>query len=164
MITIPSLGPLSVSEDIEEWLISEPIAVPYFDGLGMTFTLDGFTEESEDEEEIEIDPEVEKAIEKAVRAFLSLGAKDREAAGESVFQYFRKIVDALGEDQVDVEIASAEEVWEYVEPIEIFVTPGYDDDNAICIVIMAECDWDPEHGLQLVYRNGNEFVGVGEQD
>jgi len=164
MITVPSVGPLSASEEIEEWLISKPIAVPYFDGLEMTFILDGFADESADEEEIGIDPEVEKAIEQAVRAFLSLGANDRKVAGESVFQYFRKTLDALGEDQVAVAIDSADEVWEYVEPTEIFVIPGDEGENAIYIMIAAECDWDPEHGLQLVYRGGNELVRVGAQD
>ncbi len=32
------------------------------------------------------------------------------------------------------------------------------------VQIAADCDWEPEHGLQLVYRGGNELVRVSEQD
>lgn len=30
--------------------------------------------------------------------------------------------------------------------------------------IAAECDWEPEHGLLIVYRNGNELSRVSDQD
>ncbi len=37
-------------------------------------------------------------------------------------------------------------------------------DNLIYIQIAAECDWEEEHGLQIIYKNGNQLSRVSEQD
>lgn len=35
---------------------------------------------------------------------------------------------------------------------------------AVYVQIAAECDWEPEHGLQIIYRRGVEFCRVSDQD
>jgi len=32
------------------------------------------------------------------------------------------------------------------------------------VQITAECEWEPEHGLQIVYRDGSELKRVSQQD
>ncbi len=32
------------------------------------------------------------------------------------------------------------------------------------ILVVCDCDWDDEHGLQLLYRDGGDLIQVGEQD
>ncbi len=56
------------------------------------------------------------------------------------------------------------EVWEYVHPSEIFVRRRSRREKGVYVQITAECDWEPEHGLQIIYRRGKELSRVSDQD
>ncbi len=150
-MNIPRLGPLHSDEDDPEWLISEPISIPYFDGLFLTFTLDSIEEEDEAD-----------AL-SAVEAFLALDSAARRAAGPYVFQNYRLMAEAVGADAVGCHIATPDDVWSHVHPNEIFVRRR-SRDQIIYVNLTAECDWEPEHGLQIIYRRGNQLSRVSEQD
>ena len=149
---IPQLGPLHPHSQIPEWLVSAPVSVPYFDGQQLKFTADGLTEADTED------------VQKAVEAFLALGADARLAASTFVFQNYRRMVNAVGEGDVGFHIAAPEGVWAHVHPSEIFISRRHHHDHLIYILIAAECDWEPEHGLQIVYRRGNELSRVSDQD
>jgi hypothetical protein len=134
-----------------EDLLSEPVRVPYFDGRQVKFWLADLTEADEQD------------AANAVGAFLALGTTARLTAGAFVFQNYQKIVEAIGEDQMWCHIGSPEAIWEHVQPNYIRVVRRPRLDKLIYIVIDAECDWDPEHGLQIVYRRGSELVRVSDQ-
>jgi hypothetical protein len=78
-MNIPAIGPLRPHPKIPEWLVSEPVSVPYFDGRTFAFTIDGL--ESADEDEAK----------EAIEAFLALGAQDRAAAAPYVFTNYRYV-------------------------------------------------------------------------
>jgi hypothetical protein len=151
-VNISELGPLHRDSGIPAWLISEPVSVPYFDGKQLTFTLDGLTETDADD------------VQSAVAAFLALDSGARLAASQYVFQNYRRMADAVGDDEVECHVATAEDVWTHVHPSEIFVSRRHRRDRLIYIQITAECDWEREHGLQIVYRRGNELSRVSDQD
>ncbi|MEQ1854489.1 MAG: hypothetical protein ABMA01_23200 [Chthoniobacteraceae bacterium] len=151
-MNIPQLGPLHPDSRIPEWLVSEPVSVPYFDGQQLTFTLDGMTEADAGD------------VQSAVEAFLALGSDARLAASQFVFQNYRRMVDAVGDDDIGFRVAGAEGIWAHVHPSEIFVSRRPRRDHLIYIQITAECDWEREHGLQIVYRRGNELSRVSDQD
>jgi Domain of unknown function (DUF6985) len=69
------------------------------------------------------------------------------------------------EDDEYISIASPSDVWTHVqlgkEPI---VSRRASGDKAIYVSIECNCEWEPEHGLQLVFRNGNQLVKVGPYD
>ena len=151
-VNIPALGPLTPDSKIPAWLVSAPISVPFFDGQRLTFTLDGL-EESDTSDVIV-----------AIRAFLALGAETRTAATPYIFANYRRIAELVSADDLGCEIASPQEVWAHIQPSEIFVSRRHRRDQAIYVQITAECDWEPEHGLQIVFRRGHELVRVSEQD
>ncbi len=151
-MNIPELGPLHPDSTIPEWLVSAPISVPYFDGRPLTFTLDGLTEADTED------------VQKAVQAFLALGSDARLAASPYVFQNYRRMVDAVGEGELECQVATPEAVWAHVHPSEIYVSRRDRRDKLIYIQITAECDWEQEHGLQIVYRQGNVLSRVSDQD
>ncbi len=103
-------------------------------------------------------------MQNAVSAFLALGSDVRLAASPYVFQNYRRMVDAVGEGEVECKVATPEAVWAYVHPSEIFVSRRHRRDKFIYIQISAECDWEQEHGLQIVYRQGNVLSRVSDQD
>jgi Domain of unknown function (DUF6985) len=151
-MNIPQLGPLHPDSRIPEWLVSEPVSVPYFDGRQLTFTLDGLAEADEQD------------VQSAVSAFLALDSAARLEASPYVFRNYQRMVDAVGEDQVECRVASPEAIWAHVHPSEIFVSRRPRRDQLIYIQITAECDWEHEHGLQIVYRRGCELSRVSDQD
>ena len=57
-----------------------------------------------------------------------------------------------------------EEVWAHLQPTAIHVSRRHRRDQRVYVQITAECDWEPEHGLQIVYCEGNRLVRVSDQD
>jgi len=151
-MNIPALGELKTHEDIEEWLISAPVPVAYFDGRPMTFTLDGLEESDE----------ADAAA--AVAAFLKLSEMERLSASASVYQNYLNMAAVVDADELGCAISSEKDVWSYVSPDEIFVKRDHYGDKSIYVRITAECEWEPEHGLQIVYRHGSELSRVSSQD
>lgn len=151
-MNISALGPLKPHPDVPEWLISAAIAVPYFDDLKLTFTLDSLEEAD--------------ALEAgaAIEAFLRLGRKDRLEASPYVFANYRHVATAISSEDLACQISSADEVWSHVHPSEVFVSRRHRFDRAIYVQITAEVDWEPEHGLQIIYRRGSELSRVSDQD
>jgi hypothetical protein len=150
-MNIPSLGSLTPHSDIPEWLVSKPLAIPYFDGLKLTLTLDG------------LDSTDERKANTTIESFLKLSAEDRIAASPYVFKNYQRIADLAYEEDLGCKIASNRDVWNHVRPSEIFVRRR-GQDQTIYVQISAECDWEPEHGLQIVYRHGRMLSRVSAQD
>lgn len=151
-MNIPSLGPLTVHPEVKDWLVSQPVAVPYFDNAKLTFTLDSL----EDSDQVD--------ARSAVDSFLGLTVSDRLAASAAVYGNYTETAELVDECDLGCEIATAAEVWEFVHPTGIFVSRSSYGDKAVYVWIAAECDWEPEHGLQIVYRWGKELSRVSEQD
>ncbi|QDU44385.1 hypothetical protein Mal52_28660 [Symmachiella dynata] len=149
---ISELGPLSPDTDVPDWLTSRPIAVPYFDGLELAFTLCGL-EESDKNETVAV-----------VRNFLDLDRRDRLAVGSYVFEYYLRYTELAAEFGWCSPINSQEDVWSHVHPTEVFVERRARGDREIYVQIAAECDWEPEHGLQIIYRAGEVLSRVSYQD
>ena len=149
---IPLLGPLKPDPHIPEWLRSEPLEIPFFGACKLSFVLDSPEEADEND------------IESAVASFLKLGPADRLAISGYVFANYRNMAALVDEQDIGCRIISEEGVWQHVRPSEIFVSRRHRRDNAIYLSITAECDWEPEHGLQIVYRRGSELTRVSDQD
>ena len=151
-MNIPALGPLKPHPDVPEWLTSSAVAVPYFDGRELTFTLDSLAESDTAE------------VNAAIEAFLRLEPRDRLAAAKYVFANYQAVADSISAEDLECDIQSLEEVWAHVHPSEVFVSRRSYAERAIYVQITAECDWEPEHGLQVIYRRGSELSRVSDQD
>ena len=127
--------------------------VPYFSGLKLPFILRGVEEDSAPSE-----------FESALKAFFRLGSAERQQAGRYVFRLYRNFVETVGEDEFDFTIPSASAVWDFVTPTEIHVFRRHRRDQSVYVEILAECRWEVEHGLVLIYRSGSTLSRVSEQD
>lgn len=150
---IEQLGELSPDDDIPEWLVSKKIDVPYFPGAKLRFVFDGLEDDDAPDD-----------FASAVRRFLALTVRDREHAAPYVFTNYREMCEAIGVDEVGVNIDRPADVWNHVRPDEIFVKRRHSGDRKVYVQITAGCDWEQEHGLQIVYREGFELKRVSEQD
>ncbi len=101
--------------------------------------------------------------------FMSLGPSDRLSCSHHVFAYYLDTKAAFAEDGFEVDsmpdIASAEAVWAYVQPKLIFVKHDhYTAGKVFYVGIEANCDWEPEHGLMLCFREGKRLSKCGGYD
>ena len=151
-MNVPILGPLKPHPQVPKWLVSEPLQIPYFDGRMLTVTLDGL-------EETDVND-----VERAFDAFLKLGSKDRIEASPYVFANYKRMEELMDEDDLGCHVDSEERIWEHVHPSELYISKRHRRDHAIYVSITAECDWEREHGLQIIYRGGAELSRVSEQD
>ena len=61
--------------------------------------------------------------------------------------------------------AAPERIWQHVQlGSELHISRRRHGDHAIYISLECNCDWEPEHGLQLVFREGRAVVKVGPFD
>jgi hypothetical protein len=151
-MNIPMLGPLRPDQHIPEWLVAEPLEIPFFGNLKLPVTLESHDEADEEE------------IKTALTSFLSLDPDDRLAISRYVFQNYRTMAESVSEEDLDCQIESEEGVWQHVHPTGIYISRRHRRDQAIYLVIAANCDWEREHGLQIVYRNGSDLARVSDQD
>lgn len=151
------LGSLTRNEHIDEWLQSEFVQVDALGGHRFRFVFD-------ESVLAEGDLDFSKAIENALRPGLNLLAR----AETHVFRYFQDTMRLLADEAPDLSITNAADVWRHVdfgdnihvhrEGGDQFVEAG------VYLSIECSCDWEPEHGLQLVFRDGIEITKVGMYD
>lgn len=151
-MNIPALGALTPDSRIPEWLVSQRIAVSWLGGERLKFTLDGLEDADESD------------ARSAIEAFLALGPDARKTVAPYIFANYRQIAEVVSEKDLGCRIAAEQDVWSHITFSEVFVSRRHRRDNEIYVQVTAECDWEPEHGLQLVYRGGKELVRVSEQD
>jgi hypothetical protein len=161
MRTLPILGDLHQDEHVADWWASRPIPVPLFSGALLEFVVDV---EAHDDK---YPPDVGEAI----RAFLRLDETDRLAASSRVCAYHREILDnARRRRMVEVmhleprQLNDPHDIWKFVQPRRVHVERHVARDGDIYVAVACECGWEPEHGLQLVYRRGVELVRAGAED
>lgn len=151
---ISVLGSLKPDPHVPAFLVSEPLSIPFFDGQQLPVTVVNLTKTDGSE------------VEAAISSFLKLGRQERLEVSRYVFANYHqtaKFAAAQGYD-LDCRIASEEAIWQHVQASALFIDRRDRRDCAIYVSVLAECDWEPEHGLQIVYRRGSELVRVSQQD
>lgn len=173
-----------VSQGNDDYLVpdifrEEPLALP---GIGLAwarysrrddlcFVLDGwFTDVLEQsvmpvdglEMWVSDDSDLE-GVAATIRNFVDADASLRESASPYVFAYYQDVGHEFGDEPGFPKIGSAKEVWDHVtfraqEAVHTMV------DGNHYIVLEADCDWEPEHGLQLVFANGDRLCRVSPYD
>ena len=149
---IESLGELKPHPEVPEGLISEPISVAFFDGKELRFTFDG---DLENDESFLFDAN------QTVINFLRKNAGDRLRDSDFVYKIYRRIkdyYDSQSYDVVHLNLDDKTEIWKYIHPCEIYVCRGGKEDRNMYLQVHCECDWEEEHGLQLVFKNGLELT------
>ncbi|OBB31665.1 hypothetical protein A5792_15880 [Mycolicibacterium peregrinum] len=102
------------------------------------------------------------AVEAALATFLTLTPADRIADSRHVYAYYRDIHYTVGgEDWLDEEMGvpqTSADIWASVTPGPVMVTEWYE---RWYVVMEAECPWEEEHGLMIVWQDGAKLSKVG---
>lgn len=150
---IPGLGSMQQDDGIRNWLRSPPVALPILNGVEAVIVVSGY---EDDERKDEFDA--------AIANLLQCPRDVLRTAEPYIFRYYDDINSSLWrpEDPEYLVIPSPDRVWEHVtvgrEPVIMRRAYG---DKAVYAAFECECEWEPEHGLQIVLRHGRDLATVG---
>jgi hypothetical protein len=152
--SIEPLGALTPDKEFVGDYRSQPTAVPFFEVV-IPFKLERLDDEPDEAE-----------FRGAVQSFLRLGADAREQVEAYIFQYYEDIWGGPPLFDSPMEktplFDSPVQVWGFVSPPKsIYGTRRIGGDQAVYISFACECEWEREHGLQVVFRHGRQLCYVG---
>lgn len=104
-------------------------------------------------------------LDRAIRSFIALEPSALTEVEEHVFRYY---LDGQGDVEPGepgyLEIARAADVWEHVQFGAEATVGRREDDGKVYISLECGCDWEPEHGLQIVFKEGEWVNKIGPFD
>jgi hypothetical protein len=156
IMEISGLGKVTKHAGVDEWYQSEPMSVPVLGGKICRIVVERYDEDPKKDE-----------FHAAITNFLSISPAVLKEAELHIFQYYKEVFDNLDldEDEEYVTIESSSGVWTHIrlgsEPM--VQRRGYGDE-AIYVSLECGCDWEEEHGLQIVFKNGLYVNKVGPFD
>lgn len=145
----PSLGQLTLDEGMG-WWEAEGVPVPMFGDKTIVITI------QPDDENGPIAPDLFAAVE----AMLALGPAALNEITPHVWANYDEFRDAVGEEDV-FEIDPTADIWFFVHPGNAAVERR---DGDIYVSFECNCEWEIEHGLMLVLKDGKRWVKVSDYD
>ena len=175
------IGELTKTQDWNtenDWVSAKEIAIPFFDNtvhivrFEKVLSTENYFEKAEEaiEDFFNFKPEIKaEAAQKAYDNWLyfneSCGFLDNLAVYEEVENPPDWMIHNIENLKHLSNLTSADKVWEYIHPEEIVVTKDrFGLDKEIYIQVLCRCDWEEEHGLQFVFKEGKELIRVSEDD
>jgi hypothetical protein len=155
MIEVPGLGILEKDEQFDDLLCSSPINVNVLGNIECKLLLEAYEEDENKEDYHE-----------AINNFLKLDESALAMAQEHIYQYYKDILGYLTpEDEWYVEIDKPEDVWKHIQfGVEPVIARRDYGDKEVYVSLECSCDWEQEHGLQIVLKNGSVVNKVGPYD
>jgi hypothetical protein len=153
---IPGLGSVHHDNRFPDWYRSNPVALPLLNGEEAVVVVSNYDEDPRQED-----------FEVAIRNLLSCPFEVFRRAEPYIFKYYQEMNSTwwTPEDPEYLVIESPDKVWQHIQVgRQPMVSRRASGDKAIYASFECECDWEPEHGLQIVLRNGHELVKVGPFD
>jgi hypothetical protein len=151
MMKIPNIGEFTKHNKFDS-LYSNAMPVRVLGGHICQIVLDGY-EKDPDKEDFHV----------AITNFLSIDRSILENAEQYIFQYYQDVNNCWQpEDPEFIAVASPQEVWKHIQfGNEIIVTRREYGDRGIYISLHCECDWEQEHGLEIIFKNGLKVSKIG---
>ncbi len=175
LIQDSALGELSKSK---KWVSKQAIETPFFDNKKIIYH---FAFDQNEKLTLE-------SADLALENFFAPNADLKQKVGEEAFQNWTEFNEAVGYlDAIEAirsikdrpkwmelslqnslwleKLTNSKLVWDYFDPTNIVITMDRNKKReGVFILIYCNCDWEDEHGLQIVLRNGNELIRISEQD
>lgn len=151
---IHGIGSVTKDDDLDCYY-SDELPVPLLGGAACRIVVEGY-DNDDGKEDFHV----------AIGNFISADESVLREAEPYIFQYYERCKDYFDpEDEAYVDIKCASDVWEHIhfghKPT--FTRRAYGD-KGIYVSLECGCDWEPEHGLQIVFKNGLKVNKVGAYD
>jgi len=152
----PLLGPLTHDDKFGGFATAEKTVV-FLGGHRCRFVFESFTDDPRPDE-------IRRAVQNALDATPAL----LDAAEPYVVRYCEEMLERYDDgERPDVTLAKPSDVWSHVQFGSVFYVSRRADGDAedgIYLSLECNCDWEIEHGLQLVLRDGRTVSKVGPFD
>jgi hypothetical protein len=158
-ITSSVLGQLTQVKNFNEWWKSNEFEIPFFNNKKLTIT---FTDCEPKEDKIFMEE-----ADRALTNFFKLNSSDRYSISDLAYKLCMDFLSEVEFDEADEpfrQISDKNEIWNFIHPREIFVTRRPYEEKDMYVQIACECDWEQEHGLQLVFRRGIKLTRLSYFD
>jgi hypothetical protein len=151
---LPGLGAMTLDEG-SDWLCSAPLPIAMLDGALCAIALEGYQDDPHPED-----------FHAAIAAFLSAGPQVLQAAQGHIFAYYRDVsARQAAAGGAVVAIASPGDLWRHIGfGDEAIVERRDPDQRDVYLSLSCDCDWEGEHGLLIVLKNGDTVCKVGPYD
>jgi len=152
----PVLGPLTHDEKFGGYTTAEK-TVAFLHGRRCRFVLENYADDPRPDE-----------IRRAVQNALDATPAVLGAAEPYVVRYCKEMLDRYEEsERPAVNLTMPSDVWSHVRFGSVFYASRRaegDGEDGIYLSLECNCDWEVEHGLQLVLRDGRTVSKVGPFD
>lgn len=153
------IGSLTQRADFPDWWEGELIAIPFFEGDKLPITFMDFSPQD--------DLKFIEEADDALNSFLNLTVTDKNLYSELIYKNFKECIDGIDEEDISaelLEINSIDEIWNFVHPSSLYISRRHRNDMGIYVDVSCGCDWEEEHGLSLVFRQGKMLTRVSQHD
>jgi hypothetical protein len=154
-----AIGQLKQDDKWPDWWHSTPVPIPFFDSLALPVIFLDY-EPADDETFL-------SEADAALNHFFTLGKTYRLSISHLVYKNCKDFLEAIDYDEMDQplhDIKNEEEVWQFVRPTTVYVSRRHYGDKDVYVQVSCECDWEIEHGLQLVFKQGKKITRVSGHD
>jgi hypothetical protein len=156
-VDVSPIGPVLQHPDVDEWYMSEPYELTCLRGHACRFVLEGYLEDT-NKDDFHI----------AIQNFIDLSDAALRAVEPHVFQYCLEMLGLYDESERPlVLIERASDVWRHIQfgsEMHVARRADGDEEDGIYFLLECSCDWEQEHGLLMVVRDGLAFTKVGPYD
>jgi hypothetical protein len=128
---------------------SAPFPIPYFDNKKLKILF--------------VDAKYQEYLlgaDDVLQTFLKLDRNDRLKDSQMVKYYYDETL-KFGYTK-SLGVKGPEDIWNFVYPSEILI--DQEENGDFYLVVSGECDWEEEHGLQLVFKNGQKLTKASGHD
>ena len=143
---VGQLIPVSYDPDFFE---TQPFPIPYFDSKKLKI---GFVEARHQQ--------YLDTADKVLENFIGLNSSNKIKDAEIVNHYYSE-TSKHGYTEL-LEIKTAKDIWNFVTPTEIII--HWDEEGDFYLCVSCDCEWEKEHGLQLVFKNGQTLTRASGHD
>lgn len=153
------IGELKQDDNFHDWWKSDEIEIPFFNNKRLEVTFMG-CEPEQDRIFIE-------EADKALVNFFKLKNDYRKSISELAYKKCMGYLDAIDFNDADEplrQIKDVHEIWNFIYPTELYLTRRPYREQDIYVLLACECDWEQEHGLQFVFRQGRKLTRISDQD
>ena len=161
-IYLPIAGKFNQDALFPDWWNSkEKIECPFFDNKRLAVVITDFVPEE--------DKNFTEEADAALKNFLNLTCVNRNAISNLAYDECICFLDSVDYDEEESKPYrelknNVHNIWEFIHPTEIYVKRRHRHDKDIYIKVLCRSDWDPEHGLQLIFRQGKKLTRISDQD
>jgi hypothetical protein len=158
-VTSAVIGQLTQDKQFADWWQSPPVAIPFFENCKLPIIVTGY-EPGHDATFVE-------EADQALTHFFGLNTTDRNAVSQLAYKNCIEFLDAVDDDEEYEslrEIEDPNDIWKFIQPAEIYVSRRAYQEQDIYVQVACECDWEQEHGLQLVFRQGKKLTRISDND